>query len=432
MRRGPFFRVTSLLLAALLAASCATTRVPPISAEGAAFKPLNDEKSLWDGARAEEKKLLEKAPLYDDPLLEEYLQKIVNRLNTPGMVANTEIAYRVRVLEDPTLNAFAYPHGSLYVHTGLLARMENEDQLATVLGHEMTHVENRHMLRYQRSAQNRSLAIGVAAIAAAVVVAGEVGAQEERGNYRTARQVEVLAGLLLGLGLQLTLIATVNGYGRSLEREADEGGMQKMVAAGYEPREAKKVYELLLDDHGDSSKAEAFFFGSHPRLAERIENAKEWVGAHPGKGGENGERDQTEFDRRMRSVVRDDARLNVRLGRLNLAQSQLDRIRGVLRDDPEVHFLTAKLALARAEKTNDEAKISTLRGEALDALLEAIRLDGSRPEYHRELGLLAYRTGDGATACSAFREYVGLAGDAGDVGPIRDYLRELEQDGKCP
>ena len=82
------------------------------------------------------------------------------------MAANPAVRYRVRVIEDPTLNAFAYPHGSIYIHTGLLARMENEDELATVLGHEMTHVEDRHMLRYQRSAHNKEVGFTVAAITA--------------------------------------------------------------------------------------------------------------------------------------------------------------------------------------------------------------------------------------------------------------------------
>src|SRR6185369_18100131 len=106
---------------------------------------------------------------YEDPALESYLQGVVTRMTPKGMAANTAVHYRIRVVEDPTLNAFAYPHGSIYVHTGLLARVENEDQLATVLGHEMTHVERRHMLRFERSARNKETGLAVAAVALDVV-----------------------------------------------------------------------------------------------------------------------------------------------------------------------------------------------------------------------------------------------------------------------
>jgi hypothetical protein len=167
-------------------ASCVTTKLPPISSAGAEFQPLKDEIKLWERSRDEETKLRDNVDLYQDPLLEDYLEQIVGRLNPPGMADNPELAYTVTVLENPTLNAFAFPHGPLYVHTGLLARMESEDQLATVLGHEMTHVENRHMLRHRRSARNKQIGFGVGAVAAAVILAGEAGEAYDDGKYGKA------------------------------------------------------------------------------------------------------------------------------------------------------------------------------------------------------------------------------------------------------
>src|SRR5689334_20514083 len=126
----PIVRPIAVLTLLAFTASCATTQLPPISASGAGFKPLPDEQTLWEESREEEEQLLEKVSLYEDPLLESYLQGVVVRLTPRGMAENPEVHYRVRVVEDPTLNAFAYPHGAIYVHTGLLARIENEDQLA--------------------------------------------------------------------------------------------------------------------------------------------------------------------------------------------------------------------------------------------------------------------------------------------------------------
>ena len=433
MRRRAATRATALVTLLLLTVSCVTTQLPPISAAGPAFKPLPDEQQLWDDSRAEESTLLEKVKLYDDPLLVDYLQGVADRLNPPGMAANPAVHYQVRVIEDPTLNAFAYPHGSLYVHTGLLARMENEDQVATVLGHEMTHVENRHMLRFRRSAQNKQIALSVAAVAAAVVIAGEEGDAYSKGHYGKAATIDVLAQLLVGLGLQLAFLASVNGYGRDLEAEADRGGFQKMTAAGYDPAEAPKVYEALLDDHGDASKVEAFFFGNHPRLAERIQDARGWLATHPNTAdAAHRPGDPVEFARRMRPVVRDDARLNLDLGRLELAESELDRAQTAMPKDPQVHYLLARLKLARADVASEPEVQRALREDARAALQESIRLDPNRPDPHRDLGLLLYRAGDQTGACRELRRYVKLAPDADDAPHVRDYLLEMARDGHCP
>lgn len=432
MRRRPSFRFFAVVTLACFALSCATTNVPPISSTGAAFRPEKDEKRLWEASRVEEEKLLTKARVYDDPLLTDYLQGVVNRLNPPQMAANPEISYKVAVLEDPTLNAFAFPHGSLYVHTGLLARMQNEDQLATVLGHEMTHVEDRHMLRYQRSARNKQIGFGIAALTAAVIIAGEEGRAYEHGDYAKGAQIGVLSQILVGLGLQLAFIAAVNGYGRDLEREADEGGFQKMSLAGYDTREAPQVYSLLLEDHGDQGKAEAFFFGSHPRLAERINSAREWNATHP-RGGPRtvSDADAQAFAFRMRPVVRDDARLNIELNRLGVAQDELDRVLKLMPGDPQAQLLLGRLRLRQADAAKDPGTRREYEDEARAALEEALRLDPDQAGAHRDLGLLSHRLNDKAAACAHFRRYLELAPQAEDAGKIRDYIVELQQTGAC-
>ena len=435
MRHTPAVRLVAVLTLGTLVAACATTQLPPISVTGASFEPLPDELELWEQARDEEEQLLEKVKLYDDPLLVEYLEGIVGQLNPPGMAANAAIGYRVRVVEDPTLNAFAYPHGALYVHTGLLARMENESQVATVFGHEMTHVEHRHMLRFQRSAQNKAIGLTILSVAAAVAVAGEQADAYGAGDWSRGATIGVLSDLILGLGLQLAFLASVNGYGRGLEHEADQGGFNKVVAAGYDARESPQVYRALLDDHGEPAKVEGFFFGSHPQLTERIKNAEQLAAgvAPPAEAAaEDAEAPElSEFDRRIRPVVRDDARLNIELGRLKLAESQLERAIAWMPEDPETHLLVARLKLAQADAEKDPAAQEALRGEAEAALREALRLDDGRPAPHRELGLLLYRAGDRRAACEAFRRYVRLAPDADDTARVRDYILELESDGEC-
>jgi len=433
MRHTAAFRSVALATLLLIAASCVSTQVPPISSQGGSFKPLRDEQALWDQSRDEEKKLLENVKLYKDPLLDSYLEQVVSHLNPSGMAANPAIRYKVRVVEDPTLNAFAYPHGSLYVHTGLLARMENEDELATVLGHEMTHVENRHMLRYQRSIRNKQIGLSIAALAAAVVIADAEGDALSNGDWGKAATIDVLGNLIVGLGLQLAFLASVNGYGRGLEVEADEGGFVKMAAAGYDLQQAPKVYQALLDDRGEPKKVEAFFFGSHPRLSERVESTRAYVAKHSGGPVAESVRQERDdaFTRRIRPVVRDDARLNIEMGRLTLAESQLDKVRDWMPEDPETHFLAGRLRLAQAAAEKSPVDQRLRRREAEESFRKSIELDPGRPAPHRELGLLLYERKSLREACVQFRRYTKLAPNADDAGRIRDYVLEMERDGDC-
>ncbi len=424
-------KIIALLLSMTFLISCMPTRIPPISEAGEAFEPERDEKRLWMESRAEEQKFLEKAELYEDPLLEDYLNGIAANLEPSGLAAQSEIAVSVRILKDPTLNAFAYPHGSLYVHTGLIARLENEDQIAGVLAHEMTHVENRHMLRYRRSIQNRQIGFMIAAIAGSVWAASEAGHEAAEGNWGKAARISVLADLLLGIGLQLAFIAAVNGYGRDLEREADDGAFEKMSQSGYNPVQMERVYELLMDDHGDGSKLEVFFFGSHPQLQERIENTKAYISSHPEieSAGPEAFVDPSEFYRRIRSILKDDALLNIEAGRFGIAEHELKRAIEIVPEDPVGHYLLGLLYNKMAEVRKDE--VAPLKQEALSFFEESVKLDPDYPEPHKELGLVAYRDGDLMTACKEFKLYTELAPNASDVARFKDYILELKSSGYC-
>ena len=433
MRRSAAFRSVALATLLLFSVSCVSTQLPPISSQGGAFEPLHDEQILWDQSRGEERKLLEDIRLYKDPGLDAYLQEVVDRLNPPGMASNEAVRYRVRVVEDPTLNAFAYPHGSIYVHTGLLARLESEDELATVLGHEMTHVENRHMLRYQRSAHNKEIGLSIAAVTASVILAGVEGDALDAGDWGKAAAIDLFGNLLVGLGLDLAFQASVNGYGRGLEEEADLGGFTKLAAAGYDLQEAPKVYQALLDDQGEPRRAEAFFFGSHPRLSERIEVTRRYLGAHAAAAGVVIDRAgrQEAFARYLRPLVREDARLNIEMGRLMLAEAELKRVREWMPEDPETHFLKGRLRLAQSVAEKSPEAQARLQGEAEDAFRKSIELDGDRPAPHRELGLLLRERKDFRGACVQLRRYAQLDPQADDAGQIEDSIAELEGFGGC-
>src|SRR5688572_4782021 len=270
-------RRATWLVSALVLVACASRSIPPIGAGGQPFTPEADERALWAKAEQEEEALLKKARPYDDPLLEEYLAHVGDRLTPEDVRAAGGPAFKFGVIRDPSLNAFAMPNGRIYVHTGLLSRLDNEAQLATILGHEMTHVTHRHALSFQRDARNKQILYTVLAIGASIGVAAAAGSRAGSGDAIGAAVIGQTANAILGLGLQLAAMAAINGYGRDLERDADDGAMQSLVQAGYDPKEAPKVFELLRSESKERGSLETFFFGSHPRLTERIDTTREMV-----------------------------------------------------------------------------------------------------------------------------------------------------------
>ncbi len=413
----------ALVLAIGLLAACASTNVPPIGVERP-FQLARDEREIWTKSGEEQQKIEQSGKLYRDRLLEDYLAEVGQRL-IPEAVKQTEaVGFRFHVIQDPTLNAFAYPNGAVYLHTGLVARLENEAQLAAVLSHELTHVTNRHTLRFLRSAQNRALGLEILGIGASIGVAAVAGKEAQKGNVEGAIILQQGANVLLGLGLQLGTLAAVNGYGRGLETEADVEGMKRLVAAGYDPKEVPKVFNLLLSTYGDESKAENFFFGNHPTNQQRLTETEHLLLTSFAEAAKEPNRrvNAEPFLARTRGLVRENAALDIKLGRYQTAQAALDRIIKATPNDARAHFYLGEIHRLDTKQAAPEPERFA---KAADEYRLAITHDPAYPEPHRELGLLAYRQGQKAEARKAFETYLKLRPEADDAAVIKDYLIEL-------
>jgi beta-barrel assembly-enhancing protease len=418
-----------LVILCVLVPGCASRNVPPIGAGGQPFKPEADERALWAKADKEEETLLKKAKVYDDPLLDDYLARIGDRL-TPDDVRNAGgPGFKFAVLRDPTLNAFALPNGHIYLHTGLLSRLDNESQLAMIVGHEMTHVTHRHALSFQRDIQTKQILYTVGAIAASVGIAALAGSRAQKGDYIGAAVIGQTANAILGLGLALTAMAAINGYGRDLERDADQAGMENLVAAGYDPKEAPKVFALLRSESKDRGSLETFFFGSHPRLTERIETTEGLLKTKYAQVAmaPDTTRDTEDFQLRMRSVVRENAYEDIRAGRFPVAQRQLDRVLAITPRDPVAHMYYGDLHRLQAQRARETPKKAEHERLALASYEKSVELDPTAPEPHRHLGLLYYQQKDTAKAKAAFEKYLALKPAAPDARRIKEYLVELDR-----
>jgi predicted Zn-dependent protease len=173
-----------------------------------------------------------------------YLQEISCKLDS-GLCEDIRV-YLVRL---PYFNATMAPNGFMQVWTGLLLRTQNEAQLAYILGHEIAHYRYKHSLQLFRQAERTANILAPFQLAAVAGGVGYAGSLAEIGAY----------GILMK-------------YSRDHEGEADLGGFPMAVAAGYDPREAAKVWEELQEEKdalGES--ATSLFLSTHPSSSERFE-----------------------------------------------------------------------------------------------------------------------------------------------------------------
>ncbi len=200
---------------------------------------------------------------YDNAKLEAYVQKVGSSLATQTEMP--ELKYSFTVLDDELINAFALPGGYVHITRGLLALAENEAEMASVLGHELGHITARHAA--QRYSQSMAANIGVGLLGVLGAVAGLPTGTAD----------------IAGFGAQ----AYLQSYSREQELEADELGIRYMTRAGYDPA-AMATFFRKLDAYtalqaalaGSPESGDSFdIMASHPRTADRVEQAKKLAAA---------------------------------------------------------------------------------------------------------------------------------------------------------
>jgi len=365
-------------LGATILAACATTNLPP--ATGSGFRFEDDERGLWRQAEQAEERFEAGGIVLESAELEAYLADVAHRLEPEATWA--AIPFRIRVIKNPYLNAFTMPNGRIYVHTGMLSRMDNEAQLATLLAHEMTHATHRHAIRELRDRKNN--------------IAFAVG----------------LNSILPGIG-SLAGLSAVRGYSREMETEADDQGLRLVADAGYDLEEAPGLFAHLKEQLQEENKAEPFFFGTHPALDARIENYRSLIQLQY-KSRPRGASNAEAFLRRTREVVYENAVLDLRAGRFVAAERGARKYAGLDPTAARGPFLLGELSRQRGAEGAAEAALAEYR--------RAVALDAAYPEPYRSIGLVLYKRGDKAAAREAFEKYLSLAPQATDRAYIEQYI----------
>jgi predicted Zn-dependent protease len=201
--------------------------------------------------------------LYGDPELAAYVDGIGQKL--AAVSHRPQLKFTFRILDSPVINAFALPGGYVYVTRGILAHMNNESELAVVLGHEIGHVTARHGAQQQSRATLAGLGLGVGSI--------------------FSDEVARFGGLA-----QSALGILFLKYGRDDEHESDQLGVQYSLAAGFDPERGAKFFEVLDRQSQESGQSLPGWLSTHPAPADRVERtsqlARDAKGAGPYRVGE--------------------------------------------------------------------------------------------------------------------------------------------------
>jgi beta-barrel assembly-enhancing protease len=336
-----------------------------------------DEGGLWSMMDREETRLRRSPLVVRDAALTEYLRDLVCRLSSDHCAD-----VRVYVVRTAQFNATMAPNGSMQVWSGLLLRMDNEAQLAAVLGHELGHYLERHTLERMRDLKTK------AAAAMLLAMFGTVGA-------------------LASLGVA----ASVMGFSREQELRADAIGMRLMRNAGYDGRQAAQVWDDLLAElkirGGEDVGKRSALFGTHPPAGDRRDELLKIAG----DGGKLG---ATELDRVLAPHRLSWLQEEIRRGQLEESLELFNRKLMLRPDDAE--FLYARGDALRQRGNQEDI------APALADLQRGAQLQRPPAELFRSLGLLHRKREEALAANAAFEKYLALSPDAGDGGLIRTYL----------
>ncbi len=342
----PLSRVALLTGAALTFTACTTTAGAQNARPGA---PITQAEAQ-QGAQNHEAFLQEFGGAMSGPHAD-YVTRVGQGIAVQSGLATRPDAFRVTLLNSSVNNAFAVPGGYVYVTRQLVGLMNNEAELAAVLGHEVGHVAARHSARRQARAQRNTLLGAGAAILSGILLGG---------NNPLGQQISQAA-------LQGSQLLTLS-FSRRQEIEADNLGVQYLTGAGYDPHSmatllsslaAQNTLDTQLQGRGDATIPA--WASTHPDPASRVQNALARAGS--GTGVTNRET----FLQRVDGLMYGD-----------------DPAQGVIEGQQFIH---PQLRLSFAAPTGfymiNGTRAVSINGETGRAQMTAARFDGNLDTYVR-------------------------------------------------
>jgi hypothetical protein len=355
-----------------------------------------DEGGLWGLSDRAEQAARASGQLESDPALNAYLRGIA--CEVAGEFCGD---IRLYVMNRPFFNAQMAPNGYMEVWSGLLLRVDDEAQLAFILGHEIGHYRERHTLAMLRTLRGRANAAMLFSIATAAVGVG-------------------LVGDLVYLGT----IASVFGFSREQESAADLIGYDHAVAAGYDPQAGATLWTNLIaetqaSDNPDTRRegTRASAFNSHPLSEDRLEALRERAG--PASGGET---QRARYRAAIRPFLDDWLRAELRRRDYGETTVLLDRLAAHGEDLGVIEYYRGEINRLRRAEGDREL--------AIQHYTSAIAQPDAPAAAWRELGEFAARDSQNAEAAVYFTTYLQHAPDAADKALVEARIAQLTGGGQ--
>lgn len=240
-----------LLISSSLTYAQSNFKLPDLGTSALQALPLEKEKAIGEVMMMQ---IRSGSPLLQDPVLDEYLTSLGNRL-----VANANdvrFPFTFFWINNPAINAFAFYGGHVGVHSGLIAQSDNESQFASVLGHEIAHVTQRHLARRLQQAQDNS----------ALTIAGMI-----TGILATVIAPDAGMAIIAANSTQAALSQLT--HSRKAEQEADRIGMQTLHNAGFDTTQSAEFLSKLAAQMRFKNKPPVFLL-THPLPDSRVSDVR--------------------------------------------------------------------------------------------------------------------------------------------------------------
>jgi predicted Zn-dependent protease len=334
---------------------------------------------LWRLAAQEQATLEQRGILLPDRTVSDYVQAVSDRLWE--QVHSNLKSPTIKVVTDTRMEAYAYPNGYCLLTTGILSQIENEDQLAMILAHELVHYARQHTVLLYDHFQMSIPGTGL--------------------SY--ARQTRS-AG-----------IPTMQQKIDAAEYQADEEGLTILKAAGYCEAEVLPLMSNLnksLQDQGSTETIE--------RLEKRIKNMRTIMGQTPERitctSTADGGRDF--FLNRITPVLLANAQAALNCGDWRQADLSISRFLMLKQDNARAYYLKGEIQRRR----ND----ADVKNQCIGSYQKALEIDPEFPLAHRALGELNYKAGRFQTAKMHFEAFLSLAPQDHASEFIKGYLRQCQ------
>lgn len=380
---------------ALWLLSASTLSAAGVSLQGCATSPVTGKTILVGMSEAQEREIDAQVSPHQfsqdmgaiqDGAVNDYLSGVGRSIHERSH--RPQMPYSYRVLNANYINAYTFPGGAMGVTRGIITELNDEAELAALLGHEVGHVNARHAAQRQ----------GQAMVAQAAVVGINVAARDSQW------------GAVAGLGGMIGASALLASYSRDNEREADALGQEYMVRAEYPADGMIRLHQLLVDQEKRTPSVLETMFATHPMSTERRDTARQLAETRYGASkGVNPRRerfmDNTASVRKLKPTIDDCKQGETALAAKDYKKAE-ESFQSALKRTPNDYPANLRMAQClQAQKKNQEAR---------EYAAKATEVYPQEAQAHKLLGVLSLSMREPGAAYESLHRFDSLLpGDAG-------------------